>query len=273
MRILFIGDIYGSVGRMTCSQVIPLLLDRYKIDFVIANGENSAGGFGVTPEVVDNLHLIGVDCITTGNHLWDKKEIIPYLEEGNKDILRPLNYPDGTLGVGSHIYGKVGVMNLLGRTFVNTVIDCPFRRGLKEAIEMREKVKIIVVDFHAETTAEKQALGLWLDGKVSAVIGTHTHVQTADERILHNGTAFITDAGMTGAFNSVIGARPKEAIERFLYGIPKRLQIAKGGRRFNGVVIEIDEKTGKAISIERLNFPVNNVVFGAKVKKSNSCII
>lgn len=257
MKILFIGDIYGSVGRMICSQVISLLLAKYRIDFVIANGENSAGGFGLTPDVVRSLQLLGIDCITTGNHLWDKKEIIPYLEEGNKDLLRPLNYPDGTLGVGSHIYGKVGVINLLGRTFVNSIIDCPFRGGLAEAIEMRKKTKIIVVDFHAETSAEKQALGLWLDGKVSAVIGTHTHVQTADERILQGGTAYITDVGMTGAFNSVIGARPKEAIERFLYGIPKRLQCAKDGRRFNGVVIEIDEETGRAISIERLNFPVD----------------
>lgn len=256
MKILFIGDIYSRPGRMVCSSVIPLLKDKYQIGFIIANGENAAGGFGLTPAVVNELRLLGIDCITTGNHIWDKKEIVPYLEQGNKDVLRPLNYPQGVPGVGSHIYGKVGVINLLGRTFVNSVIDCPFRNGLTEAIDTRKKTKIIVVDFHAETTAEKQAFAFWLDGKVSAVIGTHTHVQTADERILPGGTAFITDVGMTGAFNSVIGARPKEAIERFLYGIPKRLQPAKGDKRFNGVVIEVDEETGMAISIERLNFPV-----------------
>jgi hypothetical protein len=258
MKILFIGDIYGRPGRVICSSVIPFLKDKYQIDFVIANGENAAGGFGLTPAVVGQLKSLGIDCITTGNHLWDKKEIIPYLKEGNRDVLRPLNYPEGVPGMGSHIYGKIGVINLLGRPFVNSLMDCPFRKGLKEAIAMREKTKIIVVDFHTETTAEKQAFAFWLDGKVSAVMGTHTHVQTADERILPRGTAFITDVGMTGAFNSVIGARPKEAIERFLYGIPKRLQCAKEGKRFNGAVVEIDGKTGMAISIERLNFPVDN---------------
>jgi len=259
MKILFIGDIYGRPGRAVCSSVIPLLKDKHHIDFVIANGENAAGGFGLTPAILNNLKSLGIDCITTGNHLWDKKEIIPYLKKGNRDVLRPLNYPEGVSGIGSYIYGKVGVINLLGRTFVNLVIDCPFRSGLKEAINIRKKTKIIVVDFHTETTAEKQALAFWLDGKVSAIIGTHTHVQTADERILPGGTAFITDVGMTGAFNSVIGARQKEAIERFIYGIPKRLQIAKGDERFNGVVVEIDEKTGMAVSIERLNFPVKEI--------------
>ncbi|OYD14236.1 metallophosphoesterase [candidate division WOR-3 bacterium JGI_Cruoil_03_44_89] len=256
MKILFIGDIYGRPGRMVCSTAIPFLKDKYHVDFVIANGENAAGGFGLTPMVVGELKSLGIDCITTGNHIWDKKEIIPYLKEGNRDVLRPLNYPEGVPAVGSHMYGKIGVINLLGRTFVNSIIDCPFRNGLKEAVDMRKKTKTIVVDFHAETTAEKQAFAFWIDGKVSAVVGTHTHVQTSDERILPGGTAFITDAGMTGAFDSVIGARPKEAIERFLYGIPKRLQSAKGGKRFNGVLIDIDEETGTATSIERLNFPV-----------------
>lgn len=258
MKILFIGDIFGRPGRIVCSRVLPTIKQEQQIDFVIANGENAAGGFGITPPVINELKLLGIDCITSGNHLWDQKEIIPYLNKENDDILRPLNYPDGVPGIGSHIYKKIGIINLLGRTFVNSIINCPFRTGIREAENIREKTKIIVVDFHAETTAEKQALALWLDGKVSAVLGTHTHVQTADERILPSGTAFITDVGMTGPFNSVIGTKPKESIERFLYGIPKRLKVANEGNRFNGVIVEINDETGKSISIERLNFPVDS---------------
>ncbi len=257
MKILFIGDIYGRPGRVICSKILPKIKRQHKIEFTIANGENSAGGFGITLPVLNELKLIGIDCLTSGNHLWDQKEIIPYLEAGNTDILRPINYPEGVPGLGSHIYGKIAVLNLLGRTFINSNIDCPFRTGLREIQNLRKKTRIILVDFHAETTAEKQAFAFWIDGKVSAVVGTHTHVQTSDERILPSGTAFITDVGMTGPFNSVIGARTKESIERFLYGIHTRLKIAKEGSRFNGVVIDVDEGTGKAISIERLNFPVD----------------
>jgi hypothetical protein len=256
MRILFIGDIYGRPGRRIASSVVGEIREKEGIDFVIANGENAAGGFGLTRKVIHKLLSYEIDCITTGNHLWDKKEIIPYLLENHKEVLRPANYPPGVPGFGSYIYdGKIGVLNLIGRAFLRCV-DCPFRVGMNEVKKMKKETRVIIVDFHAETTAEKQALGFYLDGEVSAVIGTHTHVQTADERILPGGTAYITDVGMTGPFNSVIGVKKEKSIQHFLDMIPQHFDTARGDERFNAVIIDVDEKTGRAISITRINTPV-----------------
>jgi len=255
MKILFIGDIIGKVGRITTKELIPNIVNRYKIDMVIANGENAAGGFGITEEVVSEIFKCGVHVITTGNHVWDKKEFATQILKEDR-VLRPLNYPPGVPGYGSVLYSlpngeKVAVINISGRVFMSTM-DCPFRIGNEEVERLVNVTKVIIIDFHAEATSEKIAFGYFIDGKVSAVIGTHTHVQTADEKILPKGTAFITDVGMTGPDNSIIGIKKDQVIQRFLTSMPVRLEPAKGDGIFNAVVIEIDESTGKSTAIQRL---------------------
>ena len=255
VTILFIGDIIGKPGCQALSRELDRLVDRHCVDLVIANGENASGGFGLTTETVKELFDIGVDCITSGNHIWDKKEQVP-LVLANPRIVRPANYPDGAAGRGSMIVTtpggiKVAVLNLEGRIYMKN-LDCPFRCADREIELLRQETPIIFVDFHAEATSEKSALGWYLDGRVSAVIGTHTHVQTADERILTQGTAYMSDAGMTGSFDSVIGIGKEEAIRKFLTQLPVKFEIPKKDMRLNGVVVGVDETTGKAVSIERV---------------------
>jgi len=255
MKTLFIGDIVGKIGRNTTKTSLHSVTSKYKIDLVIANGENAAGGFGITDKIVSEIFGYGVHVITTGNHVWDKKEFIPQISKEDR-VLRPLNYPPGVPGFGSLFYTirdsiKVAVVNLSGRVFMSN-IDCPFRVG-KEIIErLSAQTKIIIIDFHAEATSEKIAFGHYMDGKVSAVIGTHTHVQTADEKILPGGTAYITDVGMTGPSDSVIGIEKEQIIQRFLTNMPMRFETAKGEGIFSAVVIETDEGTGKSTAIQRL---------------------
>lgn len=255
MKTLFVGDIVGKVGRMATKALLPTIVDRYKIDLVVANGENAAGGFGITDKIVSEILSYGVHIITTGNHVWDKKEFIAQISKEDR-LLRPLNYPPGVPGYGSIVYTlssgeKVGVANISGRVFMSN-IDCPFRTGQEEVERLSNLTKMIIIDFHAEATSEKIAFGYFMDGKVSAVIGTHTHVQTADEKILPGGTAYITDVGMTGPDNSIIGIEKEQVIQRFLTNIPVRFETARGEGIFSAVVVEIDEKTGKATGIQRL---------------------
>lgn len=256
MNVLFIGDIVGKTGRTAVKALLPKLVEAYKIDFAIANGENLAGGFGITEKTATEMFGSGIHIITSGNHIWDKKESLPYIAKENR-VLRPLNYPPGVPGFGSVILGlsgsiKVSVLNVSGRVFMSHM-DCPFRVSEEEIKRLKETVKVIIVDFHAEATSEKLAFGYFVDGKVSAVIGTHTHVQTADERILPKGTAYITDVGMTGPSDSIIGVQKEEVIERFLLQIPKRFEVAKGPAVLQAVVISIDTDTGRAYSIQRLS--------------------
>lgn len=259
MKVLFIGDIVGKTGRSAVKSLLPLIVNKYKIDIVIANGENAAGGFGITEKVASELFDYGIHILTSGNHIWDKKESIPYIGKESR-IIRPLNYPPGVPGFGSITWAvrdrKIGIINLSGRVFMSN-IDCPFRVGLSEIERLKKETNIIVIDFHAEATSEKIAFGFYVDGKVSAVIGTHTHVQTADEKILPGGTAYITDVGMTGPADSVIGIDKEQIIERFLLQMPKKFETAKGGGIFSAVVIEIEDDSGKASAIQRLmlNYP------------------
>jgi 2',3'-cyclic-nucleotide 2'-phosphodiesterase len=256
VKLLFVGDIIGKPGRQVISRELHRLVDRHMVDLVIANGENAAGGFGITEETANELHKCGVDVLTSGNHIWDKKDSLNYIGNADK-LLRPANYPDGTPGRGSAFFttaggAKVGVLNLEGRVFMNN-LECPFRTADREISRLHAETPIILVDFHAEATSEKASLGWYLDGRVSALIGTHTHIQTADERILPNGTAYLTDAGMTGSFDSVIGVKKEEAITKFLSQLPVKFEVAKNNLRFNGAVVVVDEQTGKALSIERIN--------------------
>ena len=256
VNILFIGDIVGKPGRQAVSRELHRLVDRYNVDVVIANGENASGGFGITAESAKELFACGIHLFTSGNHIWDKKEALEYLTKEER-IIRPANYPDGTPGKGSTVVTtpggvRVGVINLEGRVFMNS-LECPFRTADREIAALSESTKVILVDFHAEATSEKTSLGWYLDGRVSAVVGTHTHVQTADERVLTEGTAYITDAGMTGAFDSVIGVRKDEPIRKFLTQLPSKFEVAKKNLRLNGVVLTIDDASGKALGIERVN--------------------
>jgi len=258
MRIFFIGDIFGRPGRRLIEAKLPDLLREYEIDFCIANIENAAAGFGITPKIADELLQTGIDVFTSGNHIWDKRPIIPYLA-GQPRLLRPHNYPRGVPGTGIYIGQtrkgeRVGVLNLQGRIFMSP-IDCPFTIGLAVAEEMKKETPVIVVDFHAEATSEKQGLGWYMDGRVSAVVGTHTHVLTADERLLPRGTAYITDIGMTGAHDSIIGSEPRLALERFLLQTPNRLEPGSDNLRITGALVDIDASTGHARSIERVNRP------------------
>ena len=258
LRILFIADVIGAPGREVVKALLPELKRRHTLDLVICNGENAAGGFGLTRDSANGLYEAGVDVLTGGNHLWDRKESLGYLMEETR-LVRPANLPPGTPGEGWRIVRAqdgtaVGIVNLLGRVFMKEADD-PFRTVDAVLEAMRERCKVIVVDIHAETTAEKVALGWHLDGRVSLVVGTHTHVQTADERLLPQGTAFICDAGMTGGFESVIGMDREGALKRFLTGMPGRLTPAEGDLRLNGVVVGVDARTGRAVSIERLEIP------------------
>jgi len=258
-KILFLGDIIGKPGRMAVKELLPKIAGRFSPDVVIANGENSAGGFGLTPEIVEDLKSLQIDVITTGNHVWDKKEIFDYIKKDAR-LLRPANYPPGAPGQGSVVFEcpsgvKVGIVNLMGRVFMHS-LDCPFRTGDDCVAKMREDTPIIVVDFHAEATSEKAALGFYLDGRVSAVIGTHTHVQTSDERILANGTAFITDAGMTGPVDSIIGMRKDEIVQKFLTQMPVKFEVGSKDVELQGVAITVETATGRAVKIERIKEPL-----------------
>jgi len=257
MQILFVGDIVGHEGLNLCTDYVPLLKRDINFDFCIVNGENSDAGKGITKKQAQKLLGSGVDVITGGNHIWQKNSI-DVIEDNSLRTLRPANYPFEKPGKGYILHSnesnhKIGVINLQGRSFLPP-IDCPFQKSLHIIEEIKKETPIIFVDFHAEASAEKQALGWHLDGKVSALVGTHTHVQTADERILHKGTAYITDVGMTGPFDSVIGMDIDTAIQRFKTQLPKYFKLATRNIRLNGVVISINENTGKANKITRINF-------------------
>ncbi|MEK6681282.1 MAG: TIGR00282 family metallophosphoesterase [Nitrospirota bacterium] len=255
MRVLFIGDIVGEVGRRFLLEQLASLSDEYRADLIIANCENAAGGFGITPKIAEEMLEKGIHVLTSGNHIWDKKEIMDYLSREPR-LLRPANYPDGVPGFGWVVIGsgvdKIGILNLSGRVFMNT-LECPFRTAKKLISEIKKETKTIILDFHAEATSEKIAMGWYLDGEVAAVIGTHTHVQTADEEILPSGTAYITDVGMTGPSNSVIGIKKESAIEKFLTQMPKRFDMAKGPAVLSAVFLDIDTSTGRAKAIERIS--------------------
>ena len=259
MRVLFVGDIFGRAGRRVLGQALrSVLLDR-RIDFCVANVENAAGGFGITPPIADELFSLNIDLLTSGNHIWDKRAIVPYLTDQPR-LLRPHNYPADAPGTGVFVGDtacgiRIGILNLQGRVYM-PALNCPFVTGKASIEQIRRQTPLILVDFHAEASSEKQAFAWYVDGQVSAVVGTHTHVQTADERILPKGTAYITDVGMTGPYDSVIGSIPDLALERFLTQMPVRLEPASGNARLCAVVIEIDESTGRAVSIERMNLPV-----------------
>jgi metallophosphoesterase (TIGR00282 family) len=263
MNILFIGDIIGRPGRELVHRGLRALVERYSVDLVVANAENSAAGFGITKDIGDTLLEWGVDVMTSGNHIWDKKEAIEYIATERR-LLRPANFPSGVPGRGSYLArtgdGRaVGVINVMGRVFM-LAIDDPFAVALREIEQLRSQARIILVDFHAEATSEKVAMGWHLDGKVSAVIGTHTHVQTADERILPNGTAYMTDAGMTGPHDSIIGMEKGPSLGRFLNGMPSKFEPATANPRLNGAVIEADEKTGKATRIIRISYSERDLI-------------
>lgn len=255
MKVLFVGDIVGNPGRKIAKEMISELKKDLNIDFCIANGENAAGGSGITYVVAQELYNSGVDGITLGNHTWSKREILNFIESDPR-IVRPANYPSELPGrCSAVINGKsseIGIVNILGRVYMDSV-DCPFKAAEREIEYLKSFVKVIIVDIHAEATSEKNALAWYLDGRVSCVFGTHTHVQTADERILPFGTGFITDAGMTGPYEGIIGIDREIIINKFLSHMPVKFEVAKGSTQFNGVVAEIDEKTGKTLSIERIH--------------------
>lgn len=255
LRILFVGDVVGRVGREAVAVLLPELKERHAVDFTIANCENAAGGIGITERTGDELFALGIDALTSGNHVWDKREVYPYLDSCGR-IVRPANYPQGVPGKGFVVLRassgtRVGVVNLQGRVFMQET-DCPFRVGARIVDEIRRETPIVVVDIHAEATAEKQALAWHLAGRATAVLGTHTHIQTADERILDGHTAYITDVGMTGPIDSVIGIRKELSIARFLTQLPQRFAVAGGSASLCGVVVDADDATGAAVSIERV---------------------
>jgi metallophosphoesterase (TIGR00282 family) len=257
MRLLFIGDIIGRPGRELLRKGLKGLVAHHEVDFVIANVENSAAGFGVTKDIGDTIREYGVDAMTSGNHIWDKKEAMEYIATERR-LVRPANYPAGAPGRGSCVVESgdgrsVGIVNVMGRVFM-TPIDDPFAVVLKEIDAVRAKARIVVVDFHAEATSEKVAMGWHLDGKATLVVGTHTHVQTADERILPNGTAYLTDAGMTGPHDSIIGMEREPALSRFLTGMPSKFEPATGNPRLNGIIVDADETTGKATAVTRISY-------------------
>src|SRR5512134_3419970 len=262
MRILFIGDIFGKSGREIARRAIPPLVERHGLDLVIANVENSAAGFGVTGDVADTILSYGVDVMTTGNHVWDKKEVLDYIPRQPK-LLRPANYPAGVPGRGSCLARTrtgepVGVINVMGRVFMSP-LDDPFAVVVREIEAIRGKARVIVVDFHAEATSEKLAMGFHLDGRVTAVLGTHTHVQTADDRLLPKGTAYITDVGMTGPHDSIIGVTVEAALGRFLTAMPAKFEAAAGPGRLNAVIVTADPASGRALALERLNLSAQEV--------------
>ena len=254
-RVLFVGDIVGRPGRTLVRRGLSAIVEHERIDLVIANVENAAAGFGVTPEIADDFVERGVHVMTGGNHIWDKKEILPYFEDHPR-LIRPANYPAGVPGLGRYVARatngvSVAVINLMGRVFM-TALDDPFRAALSEIEAVRDDAQLVFVDFHAEATSEKIAMGWHLDGRAMAVVGTHTHVQTADERVLPKGTAYITDVGMTGPHDSVIGVERPAILQRFLTGLPQRFETATENPRLNAVIVTADETTGRATAIDRL---------------------
>ena len=262
IRILFIGDIVGRPGRELVRRGLQAIVERHEIDLVIANAENAAAGFGITREIGDQLLEWGVDVMTSGNHIWDKKEALDYIGAEPR-LLRPANYPAGAPGNGSYLArtrdGRpVGVVNVMGRVFMLN-IDDPFTSVLREIEALKQRTRIVLIDFHAEATSEKIAMGWHLDGKVTAVVGTHTHVQTADERILPKGTAYLTDVGMTGPHDSIIGVEIEAALGRFLTALPAKFDTATGNPRLNAVIVEADEATGRATDIERLSLSAGDL--------------
>jgi metallophosphoesterase (TIGR00282 family) len=261
-RLLFIGDLVGKPGRELVRRGLKALVARYEVDLVIANSENAAAGFGITPDLADDLFAAGVNVMTGGNHTWDKKEILSYFAEQPR-LLRPANLPAGAPGRGRFVAKAtngvtVGVINIMGRVFM-TAIDDPFRVVLDEIAAVRQEARLIFVDFHAEATSEKVAMGWHLDGRVTAVVGTHTHVQTADERVLPQGTAYITDVGMTGPHDSVIGVDRSVVIQRFLTALPQRFDTATENPRLNGVLVTADEATGRATAIARVSLSAQQI--------------
>jgi metallophosphoesterase (TIGR00282 family) len=261
VNLLFIGDIVGRPGRDLVRVGLEALVARYAVHFVIVNGENSAGGNGITREIGDSLFTQGVDVVTSGNHIWDKREALDYIAIEPR-LLRPANYPDAP-GRGSYVARarngrSVGVLNLMGRVHMAN-LDDPFRLADREVAALRERTPIVFVDFHAEATSEKIAMGWFLDGRVTAVIGTHTHVQTADARVLPGGTAYLTDVGMTGPHDGVIGVEKEPVIQRFLTGLPARFETASGDPRLNAVLVEADEATGLARRIERISLSLDEL--------------
>jgi len=255
MNILFIGDIVGSPGRQAVRELLPGLKKEFELNFAIANAENAAGGSGITPAVAKDLFDAGIDVLTSGDHIWKKREVFDIIDKEPR-ILRPLNFPNGVAGKGFGLFqannnANVGVINAQGRVFMEP-LECPFRAAWAAQEALSKDTKIIIVDIHAEATSEKVALGWYLDGKVSAVLGTHTHIQTADERILPAGCAYITDVGMAGPLDSVIGRRIEDVLERFITSVPRRFEVAKENIQLQGAVLDIDENTGRAKSILRI---------------------
>ena len=264
MNILFVGDIVGKKGRRIVRQMLPVLQSENDIDFIIANVENAAGGFGITPSIAREILAMEVDVMTSGNHIWDKKEILEYLDNEPR-LLRPLNYPPGVPGQGSYVATsaqgiRVGILNLQGRVFMPN-IDCPFRCAKEQVSRLKKETSVLVVDFHAEATSEKLAFGWSLDGMVSAVLGTHTHVPTADMRVFPGGTAYVSDVGMTGCYDSVIGVSVETSLPRFLTGMPSRFEVANGSAMLASILLDIDESTGLARSIRRIgpDLPIASV--------------
>jgi metallophosphoesterase (TIGR00282 family) len=262
VKVLFFADLVGQPGRFVLSQMCKPLKEKFEADFVVANIENAAGGFGITPEMARKVFTYGVDCQTSGNHIWDRADIQKYLNEQPR-LIRPANYPPGCPGSGSYIGDvsgvKIGILNLMGRTYMKE-IDCPFRVADCEIKKIKEATEVVVVDFHAEVTSEKQALAYYLDGIVSAVIGTHTHVQTADESVSERGTAYITDVGMTGAHDSIIGMAKGASLERFLTGMPVRFSCARNDVKISGVVVTIDSEDGRAHDIKRFKIDYGGTI-------------
>ncbi|MCX5768802.1 MAG: TIGR00282 family metallophosphoesterase [Candidatus Hydrogenedentes bacterium] len=264
MKILFVGDLVGRPGRMCLERLLPSLRKELNVDAVVVNAENAAGGIGVTPQILDELMRLGVEAITLGNHTWRKKELVEMLDRYQTTV-RPANYPPGVPGQGSVVITlqdgrKFGLISVLGRIFMECV-ESPFVRAKQEAVSLRQRTPVVIVDMHAEATSEKMAMGWYLDGCCTAVLGTHTHVQTADERILPGGTAYITDVGMTGPRDSVIGLEKERAIHKFLTGIPSEFRVAGGPSMLSAALVEADETTGKALSIRRecrISPPVDN---------------
>ncbi len=266
MNILCIGDIVGKPGRAAVAGLLPGLKKEFVLDFVVANAENAAGGSGLTVRIARELFDAGCDVLTLGDHVWDQKEIEEYLK-GTDSVLRPANFPEGTPGSGWCVKktasGKeIAVVNLLGRVFMRYHLDCPFRKLEQILAQLKKETPVVVVDIHAEATSEKVALGHFSDGHVSAVFGTHTHIQTADETILAKGTAYITDVGMTGPYDSVIGQDKKDIIQRFLTSMPIRFQVATDAVRLHGVVVEVDDATKQAKRIVRLQRPFQEIGTG-----------
>ncbi len=260
MRIMFIGDIVGKGGRETLVELLPRLKRKYQPLFTIANGENAAGGRGITPSIAKSFYEAGVQGITLGNHTWDNREVFEFIDEDTK-IARPANYPPGTPGVGLRYIKanqtELAIINLMGRTFLPP-LDCPFRVVEEMLPQVRQRTPFIFVDFHAEATSEKQAMGWFLDGKVSAVVGTHTHVQTGDARVLPKGTAYMTDVGMVGPYDSILGMETEAVLKKFLTQLPVRFEVAGGRNQLNAVIIDLQPQTGKALKIKPIRIDQDN---------------